>query len=206
MGLTVTIDAMGCQKEIAKAIHEKGADFVLAVKDNQPNLYEDIQKTFAEPKDDLEAYPGYRTQERKHGRVEEREYFLATDLSFLRNLEAWPPILSIGLAQRKCFYEDRVTVEDRYYIGRFKDDERRFGEAVRGHWGIENGLHWVLDITFGEDRNRTRKGHGPENFAVVRHVAVNLLNGYTHHKKCGMKAKRLLASDDCGVREKILNL
>lgn len=205
-GMTVTIDAIGCQKDIAALVSDKGADFVLAVKDNQPRLYEDVKQAFSELEDDLAAYPGYRTQERGHGRVESREYFLVSDLSWLRDRKKWPNVESIGLARRIRVEGGRTTTEERFFICSFSGDEKRFGEAVRNHWGIENGLHWVLDISFDEDRNRTRKGHGAENFTVVRHAAVNLLNGYTHSRRCGMKAKRLLASADCEIRQRILKI
>jgi len=203
-GLVVTIDAMGCQKDIVSAIVEKKADYVLAVKDNQPNLHADIQSAFSLLIDAADAEPGYFTQERGHGREETRQYFLSTDLSGIRGRENWPSLKSIGMVVSERKVGDKESIEVRYYISSLSDDAERFGKAVRDHWGVENGLHWVLDIAFDEDRNRTRKGDGAENLSTIRRIALNLLRDCK--MKCGVKGKRILANADCGIREKILKI
>lgn len=203
-GLVVTIDAMGCQKKIVSAIVEKKADYVLAVKDNQPNLHEDIQSALSALVEATDGEPGYFTQERGHGREETRQYFLSTDLSGIRGREHWRGLQSIGMAVSERKIGDKESIEVRYYISSLAGDAKRFGKAVRDHWGVENGLHWVLDIAFGEDHNRTRKGDGAENLSTIRRIALNLLRDCK--MKCGVKGKRTLANADCGIREKILKI
>ena len=203
-GLVVTIDAMGCQKDIVSAIVEKKADYVLAVKDNQPNLHADIQTAYSLLIDTTDAEPGYCTEERGHGREETRQYFLSTDLSGIRGLENWRGLKSIGMVVSERKVGGKSSIEVRYYICSLSGDTKRFGKAVRDHWGVENGLHWVLDIAFDEDHNRTRKGDGAENLSTVRRIALNLLRDCK--MKCGVKGKRILANADCGIREKILKI
>ena len=203
-GLVVTIDAMGCQKEIVSAIVDKKADYVLAVKDNQPNLHEDIQAAFSALVESTNAEPGYSTHERGHGREETRQYFLSTDLSGIRGKENWRGLQSIGMVVSERKIGDKESVEVRYYISSLGDGTKRFGEAARDHWSVENSLHWVLDIAFDEDRNRTRKGDGAENLSTIRRIALNLLRDCK--MKGGIKAKRILANADCGIREKILKI
>lgn len=203
-GLVVTIDAMGCQREIAGKVLEKKADYVLAVKDNQPNLHEDVQNTFSALVDELDGLPQYSTHERGHGRKETRQYFLTSDLSGIRDREKWPGLKSVGMVVSERVVDGRESVEVRYYICSIAGDAKRFGNSVREHWGVENGLHWVLDMAFDEDRNRTRKGEGPENLSTIRRIALNLLKQC--QMKCGIKGKRILAAADCGIREKILKI
>lgn len=203
-GLVVTIDAMGCQKDIVSAIVDKKADYVLAVKDNQPKLHEDIQAAFSSLIEETDAEPGYYTQERGHGREEIRQYFLSTDLSVIRGRENWVGLKSIGMVVSERTINDKTSVEVRYYISSLSGDAKRFGKAVREHWGVENGLHWVLDIAFDEDHNRTRKGDGAENLSTIRRIALNLLRDCK--MKCGVKGKRILANADCGIRENILKI
>jgi predicted transposase YbfD/YdcC len=196
-GCIVTIDAIGCQTEIAEKIIDRGAQYVLALKENQGNLYEDVELLFA----DLEAsrYTAYefdyeKTVDKDHGRIEIRECWTISDpqvLSHLRGFANWKELVTVSrIRSQRWIGEDR-TCEDRYHLASIAGARQVLG-SVRSHWGIENELHWSLDMAFDEDRCRVRKDHGPENFALLRHIALNLLK---QEKTCkrGMKGKRLLA-------------
>lgn len=177
-GCIVTLDAMGCQRKIAKHIHDKDADYVLAVKDNQAQLHEAIEDYFDTA--ERAGFVGVALQRHdevdgEHGRIEQRRYELVADLRTLPAPGAWPGLAAIGRAIRECEIGGRVSRETRYYLVSFDQSVERFAAAVRGHWGIENSLHWVLDVTFGEDDCRIRAGHGAQNFALLRHIALNLL-------------------------------
>jgi predicted transposase YbfD/YdcC len=196
-GCIVTIDAMGCQTDIAQTIVDHEADYVLALKDNQGQLYEDVQLLF----NDLEgsqyrayAYDYIKTVDKGHGRLEIRECWTISEpevLRHLRGFERWPQLHTVSRirSQRRIGHE--ATCEDRYHIATITG-ARHVLSAVRAHWGIENELHWTLDIAFDEDRCRVRKDHGPENLALLRHLALNLLK---HEKTCqrSIKGKRLMA-------------
>jgi predicted transposase YbfD/YdcC len=196
-GCIVTIDAMGCQTKIAETIIEKEAEYVLALKDNQGNLCEDTQKLFA----DLEnsqysayAYDYAKTVNKDHGRIEIRECWTISDpetLRYLRGFDNWKKLLTVSRIRSQRWIGEEKTFEDRYHIASIEGAQKVLS-AVRSHWGIENGLHWILDIAFDEDRCRVRKDKGAENFAVLRHIALNLLK---QEKTCkrGIKGKRLLA-------------
>ena len=196
-GCIVTIDAMGCQTEIAEKIIVREANYVLALKENQGNLHEDVVRLF----DDLEnsqyqAYPfDYdKTVNKDHGRIEIRECWTISDPKILRHLRGfanWKNLATVSRIRAERRIGEERSCEDRYHIASCTG-ARRVLTAVRSHWSIENQLHWVLDIAFDEDRCRVRKDHGPENFALLRHIALNLLN---QEKTCkrGTKGKRLLA-------------
>ena len=180
-GCIVTIDAMGCHKDIAKAIRAKEADYVLAVKGNQGNLEKDIQLYFESALKEKhfsdEVIKTETTRDKGHGRIERRNYYLTTDIQWLPDKEKWQDIKAIGMVHSHVEEDGKIHEEDRYYITSI-EDVKDFAHAVRSHWGIENSLHWCLDMVFHEDASRMRKDNSGENFAVIRHIALNLLKAY----------------------------
>jgi predicted transposase YbfD/YdcC len=195
-GAIVTIDAMGCQKEIARKIIDAGGDYVLAVKDNQPTLHEAIQEVFSdERQDDLLKRPHrqHETTDNGHGRREERHYLLAKVPENFPGQDQWPELKAVGMVVRTTQRPDgTVTGDVRYFISSVFLSGRRFAEAVRGHWGIENSLHWVLDVTFDEDRSRTRKRRIADNLSWLRRFAISLLK--RHPYEASIKGKSRIAS------------
>ena len=194
-GAVVTIDAMGCQKEIAKKIVAEKGDYVLAVKDNQPTLHQAIEAFFgAHLEDDLRNVPHRRheTREKGHGRCDERYYYLAKLPHDFPLRKEWPSVKAIGMAVRMTEKGDGTMSEDvRFFIASRYLSGQRFAQAVRGHWGIENSLHWVLDVTFDEDQSRTRKRHMANNLSWLRRFAISLLK--QHPSKHSIKGKSEMA-------------
>ncbi len=208
-GCIVTIDAMGCQKKIArKIVEEKDADYVLALKGNQSGLFEDVKGLFERvQKIGFENCEYYRTEEQGHGRLEVRECWTVSDPEYLariRSLADWWGLHTVIMVKSERFVGDKRSEESRYYIASLAGDAKQALGAVRGHWGIENKVHWVLDIAFREDECRIRKGHGAQNFAVLRHIALNLLK-QEKTAKCGVKNKRLKAGWDESYLLKVLS-
>ena len=197
-GCIVTIDAMGTQKEIATTIIEQDADYVLALKGNQGTLHEDVELffTWADEQQYRDiAHEMYETHDTGHGRVERRRTTVTNDIAWLRGGGAWEGLQTIAMVEAWRTQGDETSYERRYYISSLGLDAQRMGESVRGHWAIENMLHWVLDIAFREDDSRIRKDHAPENFAMLRHIALNLLKHETTNKH-GVKVKRNRAGWD----------
>ncbi len=204
----VTIDAMGCQKEIAQTIQEQGADYVLALKGNQGILHNDVMSYLnnAINKGDLgSSFDFHETTDADHGRIEIRRYQISNDVTWLDQHENWFGLKSIGLAESERHIGDEVTIERRYFISSLENDAQQFGDAVRKHWGIENKLHWVLDVAFREDESRVRKDYEPENLAMLRHIALNLLKQETTLKR-GIKTKRLKSGWDENYLLKVLGI
>ena len=204
-GALVTIDAMGCQKEIAKQIVAGGGDYVLTVKDNQPNLLVDIQESLTQALDGNgqgHSCDSYEATEFGHGRKETRSYFILTHPEGIRNQEAWQGLKVIGMCLSERVVNGHRSEEARYFIGSRLMSAKQYAEALRGHWGIENNLHWQLDVTFGEDANRVQRRHGAENLALVRRLALALLK--RHPGKESIACKRLAAAYNTDFLEEIL--
>ncbi len=195
---------MGCQKAIATQVTEQGADYLLAVKENQPTLFEDVRRTFAEaPREGLRYT---ETVDEGHGRVEIREYYQATDLSKSRAAPEWAGLRSMGMVvSHRLAGPEQNSTEARYCISSLPAGVKRMAKGIRSHWGIENQLHYVLDMSFDEDRNRTRAGDGAEDMATIRHVAMNFLQA-AKYLKVGIKNRRNLAAISTDMLEKILQI
>jgi predicted transposase YbfD/YdcC len=210
-GCIVTIDAMGCHASLAQAIVDKEADYVLALKDNQPRLSADVRALFADAQ--ATGFAGITHQTHRevdggHGRVEVRQAWTITDPAYLRYLDPqglWPHLRSMGMVQAERRIGTRVTREVRYYLSSLAGSgaARALQRAVRSHWGIENRLHWVLDIAFREDESRVRAGHAAHNLALLRRIALTLLQ-HESSARCGIKAKRLKAGWDHRYLLKVL--
>jgi predicted transposase YbfD/YdcC len=204
-GALVTIDAMGCQTEIAQKIVERGGDYVLTVKENQPHLLEDIQQSFVDASEnDFEGleYDTFETREKGHGREEFRSYAVLHSTHGLRNAADWKNITTIGMCYSERIVDGVKTEESRYFIGCRKARAKVYGQALRGHWGIENCLHWQLDVTFDEDRNRVSKRNGAENLALLRRLTLSLLQA--HPAKRSIAKKRFAAAINPDFLEEIL--
>lgn len=202
-GTVITIDAIGCQTAIAAQIVDADADYVLALKANQETLHELVGHHFA-----VRDVPvGHRTVDKDHGRLEIRTCQATDDPRVIGWLDpdgAWPGLQSIAAVTGERHVGDTVTAETRYYLTSLPADAARIGQAVRAHWGIENGLHWVLDVAFREDESRVRTGHAAENLAVLRRLALNLLKRETT-AKAGIKGKRLMCGWDDAYLAKVLS-
>lgn len=198
-GCIVTIDAMGCQKEIAKTIAKGGADYVLSVKKNQLQLYEEITDTFAQARGNgFEGIDFFETVEKGHGRIERRRCWATSDpdcLAYLNEKGQWNELASIAMVESERTERGKTSVESRYYISSLPSDAQTLLDATRAHWSIENSLHWVLDISFREDESRVREGNAPENLALLRHLALNLLKRDSTAKG-SIKGKRKRAGWD----------
>jgi predicted transposase YbfD/YdcC len=197
-GCIVSIDAMGTQKEIATQMIAQGGDYVLALKGNHGNLFEDVQQLFAWAQ--LQAFKDIKhdfdeTLEAGHGRIEKRRCGTLGQVEGLIDADKWAQLASVTMVEslRQC--NGATTREVRYYISSLPPDAKRLAESIRTHWSIENPLHWVLDVAFREDECRIRTGHAPENFTVLRHLAVSALN-QEKTAKVGIKNKRLRAGWD----------
>lgn len=207
-GSKITIDAMGTQKDIArKIIKEKEADYILAVKNNHPNLYKDIEDYFEfalkENFKDM-PYQFIRTAEKGHGRIEVREYYLATDISWLESRKEWEGLKAIGMVVSTRKEKDKESTEKRYFISSITN-AGEFSDAVREHWGIES-MHWVLDVAFKEDKSRIRKENEPENAATLRKMALNILkiDKAKDEKQQSYNAKRYKAAINVQYLEKVM--
>jgi predicted transposase YbfD/YdcC len=218
-GCIVTTDAMGCQKKIAREIRESDADYVLALKGNQERVHEEVRDflddTLAErqkPRPTGAELPlaaanlaSWETVEKDHGRLETRRYYQSIELGWFADLEKWEGLKSVGMVEAIRELDGKRTVERRYYLSSLPLDAQLFARAVRGHWGVENKLHWVMDVCFREDQSRARAGFAAENLATLRRLALNLLKG-EKTKKRGIRGKQLNAGWDHAYLLRLLGL
>ncbi|WNZ44271.1 ISAs1 family transposase [Leptolyngbya boryana CZ1] len=208
-GCIVTIDAMGTQKEIATTIIERGADYVLALKGNQGGLFEDVQWLFEQAQavqfQDV-AHDFVQTIDKGHGRIEIRRCWTLADaeLDYLVQKPQWKGLKTVVMLQRERKMNGQMSSETHYYISSLDPDATKLLAAIRTHWTVENHLHWVLDVAFDEDACRIRKDYAPQNFSLLRHIALNLL-GQDKTTKAGIAAKRKKAGWDDGYLLKILS-
>jgi predicted transposase YbfD/YdcC len=200
-GTVVTIDAMGCQRSIAKQIVVRKADYILAVKENQGHLLEEIQDSFRM----LTAESVAEQIDCGHGRVERRTCSVIGDLTLLENPFQWSSLKGLVRIQAERFHKatGKTANETRYYITSLAPEATRLNQAIRQHWGIENKLHWLLDVAFGEDLSRKRAGHAAQNFSLINRLALNLLKR-DKISKLGVHGKRLKAGWDNNYLLKVL--
>jgi predicted transposase YbfD/YdcC len=205
-GALVTIDAMGCQKDIASAVRAQGADYLLAVKANQGNLFADILDTFTKVIERTPTTPSmtyHGTEKKAHGRDEVRQCYVTDNLTEVRDRGAWIDLNTLGMVIGERTVDGETTQEARYFISSRSLTAAEMLAAVRGHWEIENCLHWSLDVTFHEDACRTRKDHGPENLALLRRITLSLLKR-ANNKKMSISMCRAKAGWDEGFMEEAL--
>jgi predicted transposase YbfD/YdcC len=206
----VTADAMGCQKEIAKAILARKGAYVLAVKENQKTLYADLISLFQEAEKAryrLVAHDYCQTTDKGHGRIETRQCWVITDEMYLHYLASlkWPGLRAIVMVVGERQSAGKMTRAVRYYISSLPGSAKTLLRAVRRHWGVENSLHWVLDVAFREDESSVRVGHAAENLSILRRIALNLLK-QEKTVKVGIKTKRMMAGWDQSYLLKVLGI
>lgn len=209
-GCIITIDAMGCQTEIAQQITDQQGEYVLAVKENQGHLYEDIEhlcQLYLGHEQPMFYFADYaKTVGKDHDRIEIRECWTLPASFYapsIRNLDAWAQVKTLVMIRRERWLPEKTEIHTRYYISSLEGTADRFLQVIRDHWGIENSVHWVLDMAFNEDQSRLHKDNGAQNLAVIRHMALNLLRHETT-AKVGIKAKRLKAGWDDAYLLKVL--
>lgn len=204
-GALVTIDAMGCQKKIAAKIIERGGHYALSVKDNQEHLLADIQEQFAQALDQDFAgldYDTYETENQGHGRSERRGYMVIHSTAGIRKAEDWANLTTIGFCNTECTVNGKTTMEASYFIGSKKAGAKYYATGRRHHWGIENSLHWQLDVAMKEDGNRVSKRQAAENLGLLRRLTVSLLQA--HPSTLSLAKKRYAAGLDTDFLEEIL--
>jgi len=218
----VTIDAMGTQKTIAKEIIDRKGDYVLALKGNQGTLHEDVKYYFEQgvigkTKKEISLLEKelaernckmdyHKTVDKGHGRIEIRQYYQTNDIEWLSQKNDWKKLKSMGMVISQREIGGKRSVECRYYISSIDIDAALLAKAIRGHWEVENKVHWILDVSYSEDASRIRKGHGAENLAVLRRMTLNMLNRDVKNKKISLRKKRFFCALDEKYLEKIVFL
>jgi predicted transposase YbfD/YdcC len=207
-GCIVTIDAMGTQATIAQAIRDRGAEYILAVKDNQPTLADSMRDFYAQFKAVPERTPHgvAETVEKDHGRLETRRCFAFDHLGCLAKPEQWPDLKSFAVIESERCINGKTSFEQRFYISSLPADAGRLANAVRAHWAVENSLHWCMDVAFADDQMRARTGHAAHNLAVLKHITLNLIRLDPVKRKGGIKARRLIAATSDLYRAQLLGL
>ncbi len=199
-GSVITIDAMGTQTEIARKIVDSEADYILSLKGNQKNFLEEVESVFKVQKPQSES----ELTEKAHGRIETRNCQVITDLTQVEGVKNWKNIQSVIKIESKRILSQKTTKETRYYISSMKSDAKLFNECIRAHWGVENNLHWVLDMTFNEDYQRKRTNNAAQNFSLINKIALNLLK--KENSKASLKNKRMRAGWDDEFLLKVLKI
>ena len=202
-GAMVTIDALGCQRAIAAHIVAQGGDDVLGLTGNQSALQESVEDFFQVAMAGEFAAVAHDIHEeidQDHGRLEVRRYWITEDLRTLPDNPLWAGRRSIGMVERRCLVGATETVEQRYFITSIPAPAKRFAHAVRGHWGVENRLHWRLDVLFDEDASRIRKGHAPAIMTTIRHLAMNLFEQDASQRRLSQKRRRPPGTTTTGPR------
>ncbi len=207
-GCIVTIDAMGTQANIAQAIRDRGADYVLAVKDNQPTLAESLRDFFAlfKAAPQLTPHTLAETVEKDHGRLEIRRCFAFDQLGCLARPEQWPDLKSFAVIESERSIDGKTAIEQRFYISSLPADAARLLQAIRAHWSVENRLHWCMDVAFADDQMRARSGHAAHNLAMLKHITLNLIRLDPIKRKGGIRARRFIAATSDHYREHLLGM
>jgi predicted transposase YbfD/YdcC len=214
-GCIVTLDAMGCQKDIAERIIDKQADYVLALKGNHATVHDEVREFF----DDavapcatqcadtavLDKMDFFQTGEKGHGRIEKRRYWHSTDIDWFQDKPLWKGLKSIGMVESLRTVKGKTSRERRYYLSSLPLNAERFGKAVRRHWGVENPLHWSLDVIFREDDSRARTKNAAQNLASLRRIALNLVKK-DRSQNCSQRAKRIVAALDSDFLKHLLGI
>lgn len=211
----VTIDAMGCQKKIARAITDAGADYVLAVKGNQAGVEKEIKAFYEEliPVDtSMKVVPQlpnvdcYQTVDGGHGRVETRRYTICDSIDWYQKKDKWPGLQSIAMVESVREVNAVRSYERRHFLTSLEPNAKKFGKACRGHWGIENNLHWTMDVTFREDQSRARSKNAAQNLAALRRLALNMIKNENSKPKVSLRRRRLMAAWNNDYLAKILGI
>ena len=207
-GCIVTIDAMGTQANIAQAIRERGADYVLAVKDNQPLLADSIRDFFTQFQAVPECTPHSvaETVEKDHGRIEVRRCWAFDQIDCLARPEQWDDLQSFAVIESERCIQGKTSVERRFYLSSLPADAARLLTAIRAHWTVENRLHWCMDVAFADDQMRARTKHAAHNLAILKHITLNLIRLDPIKRKGGIKARRFIAATSDSYREHLLGL
>jgi predicted transposase YbfD/YdcC len=207
-GCIVTIDAMGTQANIAQAIRQRGADYLLAVKDNQPTLADSIREFFVLFKAAPQRTPHAVAEsvEKNHGRIEQRRCFVFDQLDCLHKPQQWPDLKCFAVIESERTIKGTTTHEQRLYISSLAPDAIAINSAVRQHWSVENSLHWCMDVIFADDQMRARSGHAAHNLAVLKHITLNLIRLDPVQRKGGIKTRRLIAASSDLYRAQLLGL
>jgi predicted transposase YbfD/YdcC len=203
-GCIVTVDALNCQRDIAQQIVDQGGDYVLALKGNQGTLHADVSLFLDDPQLEAATATTDKTVDGDHGRIETRVAVVSTDIAWLQKDHQWPGLAAVAKVVRTREFPTKITTETAYYLLSAPLSAARFGDAARSHWGVENRLHWCLDVIMNEDQARNRLGNGPHNLAVLRHMALNLMR--KDNAKASLRAKFKLAGSKDSYLAKLLAL